>query len=164
MKPKPRMSVPWWHDLSGEYSVTLQIPVGPTEDGKECKNHSPCCLHGLPWGLRWQRICLQCRRPGFSPCTGKIPWRREWLPTPVFLPGESHGQRSLAGYSPWARSDSDKTEQLSSCWRAGLCCECCGWGVNKIESDRGGLMEMGCLVWEKDISHVLNGADKNPLS
>ena len=37
--------------------------------------------------------------PGLIP--GKIPWRRKWQPTPVFLPGESHGQRSLAGYSPW---------------------------------------------------------------
>ena len=44
---------------------------------------------------------LQCRRPGFDPWVGKIPWRREWLPTLVFLPGEFHGQRSLAGYSPW---------------------------------------------------------------
>ena len=43
----------------------------------------------------------QCRRWGFSPWVGKIPWRRKWQPTPVFLPGESHGQRSLAGYSPW---------------------------------------------------------------
>ena len=37
----------------------------------------------------------------FNPCVGKIPWRRKWLPTPVFLPGESLGQRSLVGYSPW---------------------------------------------------------------
>ena len=42
-----------------------------------------------------------CSSPGFCPWIGKIPWRREWLPTPVFLPGEFHGQRSLAGYSPW---------------------------------------------------------------
>ena len=41
---------------------------------------------------------LQCRRLGFDPWVGKIPWRREWLPTPVFLPGKSHGQRNLAGY------------------------------------------------------------------
>jgi len=41
------------------------------------------------------------RRPGFDPWVGKIPWRREWQPTPVFLPGEFHGQRSLAGYSLW---------------------------------------------------------------
>ena len=42
----------------------------------------------------------------------KIPWRREWLPTPVFLPAESHGQRSLAGCSPWGHKWSDTTEQL----------------------------------------------------
>ena len=40
---------------------------------------------------------------------GKIPWRREWLPTPV-LPGESHGQRSLVGYSLQGRKESDRTE------------------------------------------------------
>ena len=43
----------------------------------------------------------------------KILWRRKWQPTPVFLPGESHGQRSLAGYSPWGRKESDPTEQLT---------------------------------------------------
>ena len=54
----------------------------------------------LRW-LRWSRICLQCGTSQFDPCVGKIPWRREWLPTPVFLPGEFHRQRSLVSYSPW---------------------------------------------------------------
>ena len=45
---------------------------------------------------------------------GKIPWRREWLPTPVFKPGEFHGQRSLVGYSPWDHKESDMTEQLNT--------------------------------------------------
>ena len=45
-----------------------------------------------------------------DPWGGKIPWRREWQPTPVFLPGKSHGQRSLEGYSPWGCKDSDTTE------------------------------------------------------
>ena len=49
-------------------------------------------------------------RPRFNPWVGKISWRREWQPTPVFLPGESHGQRSLAGYSPWGHKESDTTE------------------------------------------------------
>ena len=40
------------------------------------------------------------KRHGFDPWVGKIPWRRAWQPTPVFLPGESHGQRSLVSYSP----------------------------------------------------------------
>ena len=44
---------------------------------------------------------LQCERSGFDPWVRKIPWRRKWQPTPVFLPGKSHGQRSLVGYSPW---------------------------------------------------------------
>ena len=48
----------------------------------------------------WQ--CSRCRRCGFDPWVGKIPWRRAWQPTPVFLHGKSHGQRSLAGYSLWS--------------------------------------------------------------
>ena len=68
---------------------------------------------GLPWWLRWLRICLQCRRPGFNSWIGKIPWRREWLPTVVFLPREFHGQKNPAGYSPWGRKESDMTEWLT---------------------------------------------------
>ena len=67
----------------------------------------------VPWWLRWERTGLQCRRPRFNSCMGKIPWRRRWPPTPVFLPGEFHGQRSLTGYSPWGRKEWDKTEQLT---------------------------------------------------
>ena len=51
---------------------------------------------------------LQCRRPGFNPWVGKIPWRREWLPTPVLWPGEFHRL-----YSPWGHKESDTTEWLS---------------------------------------------------
>ena len=68
--------------------------------------------HWLPWCLRGLSVCLQCRRPGFDPWVGKIPWRRRWQPTPVFLPGESHGQRSLVGYSLRDRKESDTTERL----------------------------------------------------
>ena len=55
----------------------------------------------------------QCRKPGFYPWVRKIPWRREWQPTLLFLPGESHGQRSMVGYSPWGRKESYMTEQLT---------------------------------------------------
>ena len=41
------------------------------------------------------------------------PWRREWQPIPIFLPGEFHEQRNLAGYNPWGRKESDTTEQLT---------------------------------------------------
>ena len=49
-----------------------------------------------------------------SPWVGKIPWRRKWQPTPIFLPGKSHGQRSLVGYSPRGSKESDTTERLHS--------------------------------------------------
>ena len=53
------------------------------------------------------------RRPGFDPWVGKIAWRREWLTISVFLPGEFHGQGSLAVYSPWGPKESDTIEQLT---------------------------------------------------
>ena len=52
------------------------------------------------------------RRPGFDPWVGKILWRRKWQPTPVLLPGKPHGWRSMVGYSPWGRKESDMTERL----------------------------------------------------
>ena len=52
-------------------------------------------------------------RPGFNPLVGKIPWRRKWQPTPLFLPGKSHGQGSLVGYSPRGCRELDTTEQLT---------------------------------------------------
>ena len=64
----------------------------------------------LPWWLRRVRILLRCGRPGFNSCIGKIPWRRAWPPTPGLLPGESHGQRSLAGYTVHSVTESDTTE------------------------------------------------------
>ena len=63
--------------------------------------------------LRWpsgKESACQCRRCRFYPWLGKIPCRGKWQPAPVFLPGKSHGQRSLAGYSPWGHKESDMTE------------------------------------------------------
>ena len=65
---------------------------------------------GLPSWLRWSRICMHCKRPWFHPWVRKIPWKREWLLTPVFLPRESHGQRSLVGYGLWGRKGLDRSE------------------------------------------------------
>ena len=62
--------------------------------------------------LRQWSVCLQCGRPGFHPWVRKVSWRRKWQPTPVFSHGKSHGQRSLVGYSPWDREESDATERL----------------------------------------------------
>ena len=65
------------------------------------------------WWLSGKRTCLQRRRRkryGFKSWIGKIPWRRAWKSMSVFLPGESHRQRSLGGYSPWGHKESDTIE------------------------------------------------------
>ena len=72
------------------------------------------CILGLPRWLSDKEFACQCKRHGFDPWVKKVPWRRKWQPIPVFLPGKSHGQRSLAGYSPWGHKESDKTEGLNS--------------------------------------------------
>ena len=54
--------------------------------------------------------CRRCRSRGFDPKAGNSPWSRKWQPAPVFLPGKSHGQRSLAGYSLLGHKELDMTE------------------------------------------------------
>ena len=71
---------------------------------------------GPPRWLSGEESACQCRRCRFNPWVGRIPWRKKWQPTPVFLPGKSHGQRSLAGYSPRGRKELDMSEQVSSCY------------------------------------------------
>ena len=111
------------------------------------------CNEG-PWQLGIKESACQCRRLRFDPWVRKIPWRRKWQPTPVFLPGKSHGQRSLAGYSPWGLKELDMTEQqkevhtldsqpsviallvLGPAPSVGLC--------PKIRSDSLGLCAWGC--------------------
>ena len=92
------------------------------------------------------RIPLHCKRPRFDPWARKIRWRREWLPTPVFLPGESFGQRSLVGYSPRGHKESDTTEWLTllpllhrqyssllgPSWRTGF--SCLTQSINRISA------------------------------
>ena len=75
---------------------------------------APCPAH--PRASRWlsdkEKTC-QCRRCGFYLWVWKIPWKRRWQRTAVFLPGKSHGWRSLAGYSPWDLRELDMMERLS---------------------------------------------------
>ena len=75
-----------------------------------------CLFGGVPGGASGKEPACKCKRLKrcrFDPRIGKIPWRRAWQPTPVFLPAESLGLRSLAGYSPWGHKESDTTEWLS---------------------------------------------------
>ena len=64
--------------------------------------------------VKKKKSACQCRRGGFNPWVGKIPWRKKWQPTPVFLPGEFHGQRSLLGYSSWGHKEADMTEGINN--------------------------------------------------
>ena len=65
---------------------------------------------GLPWWLSGQESACNTQGCRFHPWVEKIPWRRAWQPTPAFWPGESHGRRSLAGYSPWGHKELDTPE------------------------------------------------------
>ena len=75
-----------------------------------------CYRHykGLPWWLSGKESTCQCKRCEVDPWSGKISWRRKWQPTPVFSPGEPHGQRRLVGCSPWGHKDSDLTQWLNN--------------------------------------------------
>ena len=72
---------------------------------------------GLPWWLSSKEPACQYRRCRFNPWVGKVSWRRKWQPAPVFLPGESHGQRSLAGYSSGV-AESQTRPSTGSSWAA----------------------------------------------
>ena len=67
---------------------------------------------GFPGGSEGKASACNVRRPGFYSWVRKIPRRRKWQPTPVPLPGKSHGWRSLVGYSPWSRKESDTSGRL----------------------------------------------------
>ena len=68
--------------------------IGYSPWGRKESDTTSLSLSGLPWCLSWKRTLLQCRRPGFDPWVGKIPWKGERLPTPVFWPGEFLGSQS----------------------------------------------------------------------
>ena len=78
-----------------------------SSDGWECRDRQGSELdfwRSFPGGSSGKEPTCQSRRHkthGFDPWVGKVPWRRKWQPTPLFLPGESHGQRNLVDCSPW---------------------------------------------------------------
>ena len=109
-------------------------PVCVFVEGGKLQKTSPTNWYwvGSPWRIKevWTNITIylssgasgkdpacQCRREkrqGFYPWVGKIPWSRKWQPTPVFLAGKFHGQRSMLGYHTWGCKESDITKQLST--------------------------------------------------
>ena len=81
-----------------DHNPLCEIP-GPDLFGIQVFAYVRKEIEGFPAGSGVKKH----RRPRFHPWVRKIPWRRKWQPTPVFLPGKFHAQRSLAGYSPWGR-------------------------------------------------------------
>ena len=73
-------------------------------------------IYRLPRWLSGKESTCQSRRPGFDPWVGKMPWRRKWQPTLLFLPGESHRQRSLAGYCPWGHKRVRHNRMMKQQW------------------------------------------------
>ena len=92
--------IPWTEKLGWLQFMGLHLSTAPKS--------LQLTMYHLPADLG-----LQCRRPRFDPWVKKIPWRRERLPSPVFLPGELHGQINLVGYSPWGRKESDTTKTFT---------------------------------------------------
>ena len=72
---------------------------------------------GSPGSAGVKNPPASARHSGVDPWVGETPWRRKWQPTPVFLPGESHGQRTLEGYSLWSCRESDMTENACLSFR-----------------------------------------------
>ena len=107
----------WWL-LDGRYSFLSEFPLGSRVHHPRWlqllmtvtyfmywfgRNYS---ISPLPWWLHDKESACRCRRHSFHPWVRKIPWRWKWQPTPVFWPGESHGWRSLADYSPLGHRES----------------------------------------------------------
>ena len=90
----------WWVRKPGSDNTKRWGANLPWSFGLEQWRDYVCYIpKGFPGGSVGKKIHLQCRKCRFNPWVGKIPWRRAWLPNLVFWPGESHGKRSLVGYS-----------------------------------------------------------------
>ena len=110
-----RINLTLQQTFSKLFQISLSTSLGPSSLGSSYLTRSLTIF--IYCGAPSKESSCQSRSPKrrcSAPWVGKIPWRRAWQPTPVFLPGESHGQRSLAGYSPWGRKESDTAERLST--------------------------------------------------
>ena len=101
--------IPWTKDSGGLQSIGFQRVghdlVTKQRQQQQTSFYPTKGTLGLPKWLSGQESTCQCRRCGFNLWVEKVTWRRAWQPTPVFLPGKSHGQRNLADYSPWGHKN-----------------------------------------------------------
>ena len=148
-------------------ALTLSWNPGPLKVQHWSPEHSDQmpssrCFLSVLWLLPWRLLDMQgwiyslgfpdgldvkhppaMQETGIYPWVGKIPWRRKWQPTPVFLPGESHGQRSLTGYSTWSQRVGHDWE--TNWWRmVSVCLN--HWSLAGLKSQDGCFMTPLCLV------------------
>ena len=118
---------------------------------------------GLPWWLSGKDSacqCRRCKRHGFNPWFGKIPWRRKWQPTPVFFPGKSYGQE-LRGYNPRGHKELDTTSRLKQQVYSPLCelgISANFVGLRDVLWGWSSFLSRGCTVLD-----ALHGAHVPPL-
>ena len=101
----------WW--ATAQWVTKSQTQLRDEAHKRVTIASETACL-GLPRGRGGKESTCQrrrCKRHGLDPWVRKIPWSRKWQLTPMFLPGKSHGQRSLTGYSPWGHKELDTTAQ-----------------------------------------------------
>ena len=105
--------------------------------GEKPKGKSKCLkVHGQDFpGIPVVKTLLPVQEMWVGSLAWKIPWRRKWQPAPVFLPGKSHGQRSLAGYGPWGCKELDTTLQLNNNNNAKQNLSQCGF-IHKTDKPR----------------------------
>ena len=97
----------------GDYLVELDLNMWILKRAQPFRQSGPCWPRKQTSMSVNKESACNAGDLGSIPGSGRSPWRREWLPTPVFFPGEFHGQRSLAGYSPWEHKEWDTTEWLA---------------------------------------------------
>ena len=105
----PNVCISWFNYSHFQEILPSTLPAFHCCNRNQCpriaNTFNKLCIstfQGLPWGLSGKESARQGGRLEFDPWVWKIPWRRKWKPTPIFLPGKSHGQRSLEGCSPWS--------------------------------------------------------------
>ena len=96
---------------------------------------------------------LQCRKPRFNPWVRKIPQRKKWQTTLLFLPGKFHGQKSLASYSPWGRKKLNITEQLNTHTHTHTH-SCARWYLGRTRWRVTGHFPLVLLLWHINLQHT----------
>ena len=127
--------------MSHKGCIIIYTPHYNTVSSHACseysKGMSPSSQHkwhfvvGCASGKESTCQCRKCKRHGFHPWVGKIPWRRAWQPTPIFLPGESHRQRSLEGYTPQGRRAGHSWSDLVCTWLVNFFFQSSFYGTSK---------------------------------